>query len=76
MPEIELKYPSRFLKRLGIFAYKCIILESSEYPMGKKAGHFENEFFRKIFSILALSSSALLLLLNAIYNKIFKIKNE
>lgn len=76
MPEIELKYPGKFLKRLGIFAYKCILIERSKYPSGKEAGHFENEFFRKIFSILAICSSALLLLLNAIYNKIFKIKNE
>lgn len=76
MPEIEVKYPDRFLKRFGKLTHAFILLEQSEYPMGKKAGHWENKIFRKIFLVLALSSSMLLLLLNSICNKVFKIKNN
>lgn len=75
MPEIEITYPEKFLKRLGRTVSALIYLEQSKYPMGKKAGHWENEIFRKIFLVLAFAFGGTLIFLDSICNKIFKIKH-
>ncbi len=70
--DIEIKYPEKFLDRLSRYAVASILLSKSKYPMGKKAGKFENKFFHIIFTILAFCFTFTYLPLSWFFGKVYK----
>jgi hypothetical protein len=71
--KIVLKYPEKFLNKIVWFSYITDLASKKRYPMGKKAGNFENTFFKTIFYLSGLFSFWLFKTTNWICKKIFGI---
>lgn len=69
----EFRYPEKFLSKIGFFSYITTDISLRKYPMGKKAGKFENAFFRITFRILGFISFWIFMIVNWFCRKIFGI---